>query len=148
MAGIDSFDRKLLELLMADSRQTGQQLAEKVGLSAAACLRRIQRLREIGAIEREVAIVSPRFLEDEVTTLVLVTTKRDSHDKVAFFRRRMLEQPKVKHLYYVTGQADFVLAVTTRSVEDYVRFTELHFYEPYIARFESLVVLRDERRTG
>ncbi|WP_068118721.1 Lrp/AsnC family transcriptional regulator [Tropicimonas marinistellae] len=67
MDTLDDFDRKLLELLSIDSRQTGQQLSGKVRLSAAACLRRVQRLRKIGAIEREAAIVSPRAAGPSVT---------------------------------------------------------------------------------
>jgi len=143
---VDAFDRKLLELLQADSRQTGEQLSGKVGLSAAACLRRVQRLRKIGAIEREVAVISPRFGEPEVTMIVLLTIDRDRPERADLFRKKMLDRAEVKHLYHVTGAADFILIVGTRSVEDYARFTEVHFYEPGIKRFESIVVLRDARK--
>src|SRR5262245_23282293 len=47
---LDDFDRRLLDALQTDSRRTGEELAAVVGLSAAACLRRAQRLREAGVI--------------------------------------------------------------------------------------------------
>lgn len=46
VAELDKFDYRLLELLQENSRLTGNELAQKVGLSSAACLRRVQRLRE------------------------------------------------------------------------------------------------------
>lgn len=59
---LDDFDLKLLERLQADARTPVPVLAEAVGLSAPACYRRIRRLREIGAIDREIAVVRPRTL--------------------------------------------------------------------------------------
>lgn len=48
----------------------------------------------------------------------------------------------------MTGSVDFVLAVATADMDDYQRFTETHFYEPYIKRYQSLVVLTDALRRG
>ncbi|MEM0946433.1 MAG: Lrp/AsnC family transcriptional regulator [Pseudomonadota bacterium] len=61
MEELDSFDRKILAAMELDARQTGNQLSELVGLSSAACLRRLQRLRGIGAIEREFAVINPSY---------------------------------------------------------------------------------------
>ena len=82
MHELDSFDHRLLELLQVDSRQTGRQLSEKVGLSPAACLRRVQRLRQTGVIERDVAVVSPDALSPSVKIIVLLTIDRDGPDNV------------------------------------------------------------------
>ncbi len=143
MRDLDDFDRHLLELLRIDSRQTGKQLSEQVGLSPAACLRRVQRLRHDGAIERDVAIVSPDVEGPSVTIIVLLTLSRDSPEQIHALRKRMLERRQIRRVYHVTGEPDFVLTVVCGSMEEYAAFTEAHFYEPYIKRFESLVVLRD-----
>lgn len=142
MNNLDSFDHRLLELLQVDSRQTGKQLSEKVGLSAAACLRRVQRLRQTGVIERDVAVVSADFLAPSVKIIVLLTFLRDQPDRVDALRKRLMKLPQVKQLHHVTGEADFLLHVQCGSMEDYAAFTEAHFYAPYIKRFDSLVVLR------
>ena len=142
MSNLDGFDRRLLELLQANSRQTGEQLSQQVGLSTAACLRRVQRLRKIGAIERDVAVISPKFLEPSVTVIVLLTLTRDRPERIDFLKNKLLALKQVQELFHVTGEADFVLRVGCSTMEDYATFTEAHFYEPHIKGFESLVVLR------
>lgn len=72
MEALDRFDQKILAAMEKDARQTGNHLSEAVGLSPAACLRRLQRLRKIGAIEREIAVVNPVYKRKGTTVLVLV----------------------------------------------------------------------------
>jgi len=143
---LDSFDRRLLELMQVDSRLTGKQLAEKIGLSPATCLRRLQRLRRIKAIEREVAVLSSKFTEPHVRTLVHLTVARDRPDRIDQLRRKLLRLPQVERVFHVTGDDDFIVIVVCPTMEDYVRFTETHFYAPEIKGFESKVVLREWQR--
>ena len=145
---LDAFDRRLLALLQEDSRRTGKELAELVGLSAPACLRRVQRLRETGVIEREVVIVAPRYLGRRVTMIVLLTIERDRPDRMRLFTAKMRELPEVTQCYVVTGDADYVLTIVVPDMEAYAQFTERHFYEPYVKRFESIVVLSDGMRAS
>ena len=56
---LDSTDLRLLDALQRDASQTNQRLAAEVGISPPTCLRRVQRLREEGLIERQVALLSP-----------------------------------------------------------------------------------------
>lgn len=148
MVQLDAFDRRILALLRDDSRRTGAELADLVGLSAAACLRRVQRLRNSGVIEREVAILAPQYREYRTTTFVLLTIERDRPDRDRQFADRMRSLPEVTQCFHVTGSADYILAVATPDMEDYQRFTDAHFYEPYVKRFESFVVLGDALRKG
>lgn len=142
MEHLDDFDHQLLDLLSKDSRQTGKQLSEKVGLSPAACLRRVQRLRDTGAIEREVAVISPKVTGGTVTLLVMLTLVRGKPDRAALLRRNFLKRPEVKKIYHVTGEADLVLTVQCASMEAYAAFTEAHFYADEIKGFDTIVVLR------
>lgn len=148
MIELDDFDRRIMALLQDNSRRTGAELAELVGLSAATCLRRVQRLRETGVIEREVAILAPQYHERRITTFVLLTIDRDRPDRERQFTERMRSLPEVGQCFHVTGSADYILAVATTDMEDYQRFTDVHFYEPYVKRFESFVVLTDALRRG
>lgn len=140
---LDGFDRQLLSLLKVDSRRTGEQLAQEVGLSSAACLRRVQRLRKIGAIEREVAVVSPAFEPQGTTLIVLVTIDRHNPKRMDVLTERMLRQPEVKKIYWVTGEDDIVLIMNCASMEAFADFCERHFHERPVEGFETLVVLRD-----
>ena len=136
---LDDFDRRLLEALQQDNRQTGDELAAKVGLSAAACLRRAQRLREIGAIVRDVALLAPEATGRRLTVIVLVTVQRDSPDANARFKAAMLAAPEVTQCHYVTGPADYVLTVAVEDMDAYQRFTQRCLSGASIKRFDSLV---------
>lgn len=143
MDTLDSFDRHLLDLLRRDCRRTGEELATEVGLSAASCLRRVQRLRQIGAIQREIAVIAPDVLGTPVKVVVLLTLRRGGRDRVDSLRQSLQALPAVEQLMHVTGPADFVLTLRCASMEAYAAFTEAHFYDDAISGFESLVVLRD-----
>ncbi|MFA3919392.1 Lrp/AsnC family transcriptional regulator [Ruegeria hyattellae] len=143
MEDLDSFDRLLLEQLQIDSRQTGRELSEKIGLSSAACLRRVQRLRKIGAIEREAAIISPRFEGALTRVIVLLSVARDHPQRLDVLKQKLRRLKEVERLFYVTGDADLAIIVKCASMEDYAAFTERYLFEPPLKGFESLVVLRE-----
>ena len=63
-AALDDIDRRLLDLLQSDAARTNQALAEAAGVSPATALRRVRRLTESGVIERQVALLAPRFTLD------------------------------------------------------------------------------------
>lgn len=146
MDPIDDLDRRILSILALDSRQTGEQLSEQVGLSPAACLRRVQRLRKIGAIEREVAVVSPKVTGPLVTVLVLVQMRGGGPDRKDTLKTRLLALPEVERICLVTGNEDMVITVHVPSMEAYAEFTDAHLYDPAITGFESLVVLREYKK--
>jgi Lrp/AsnC family leucine-responsive transcriptional regulator len=138
---LDDFDLRILDALQHDSRRTGEQLAELVGLSPAACLRRAQRLRETGAIEREVAILSPAAVGRRLTVVVLITMERERHDTDGAFKRIMRAAPEVMQCYGVTGETDIVLVLTVADMDDYTAFTRRFLFDKPVKRFETLVVL-------
>jgi Lrp/AsnC family transcriptional regulator, leucine-responsive regulatory protein len=138
---LDDFDRRLLNALQRDNQQTGEQLAQQVGLSSAACLRRAQRLREAGVIEQDVSILSPQAAGRRLTMIVLVTMERRNPDPSEAFRKLMRQDEAVTQCYLVTGSTDYVLVVAVEDMEAYEAFTQRYLYEPYIKKFESLASL-------
>jgi Lrp/AsnC family leucine-responsive transcriptional regulator len=138
---LDEFDRRLLDALQENNRLTGEELAAIAGLSPAACLRRVQRLRDEGVIERDVSLLDPAAIGKRITVVVLVTIDRERPDLIDLFKRAMREAPEVLQCHYVTGPADFVLLVAADDMPDYEAFTRRYLFERHIRRFESLVVL-------
>ena len=138
---LDDFDRRLLNALQRDNQQTGEQLAEQVGLSAAACLRRAQKLRDAGVIEQDVSIISPQTAGRRLTMIVLVTLERRNPDQPEVFKKLMRNDEAVTQCYLVTGSMDFVLVVAVEDMEAYEAVTQRYFYEPYVHKFESLASL-------
>ncbi len=139
---LDSFDRRLLMALQRDNRQTGEQLAEIAGLSPAACLRRVQRLRDEGVIDRDVSLLTPDAAGRGLTVIVMVALERDGTNRLDVaerFKSAMRQAPEVTQCYYVTGPTDFVVIVNIPSMEDYDAFTRKYFFEKHIKRFETIV---------
>lgn len=128
--------------MQKDARRTGTELADAIGLSPAACLRRLQRLRKIGAIDREIAVLSDKVLGQRVTLIVTLPLNRGRPDMRARFKDYFAKLPEVRHLYHVTGDADLVLVVECSTMEDYADFAERHFRMDEIKGYETTVVLQ------
>lgn len=145
---LDRLDARLLQLLQANNRLGTEELGNIVGLSATAVQRRVKRLRQAGVIEADVSIVQPKAIGRPISMLVLVSLERERADIVDRFKQSLRDTPEVMHGYYVTGESDFVLIVTARSMEDYEGFTRKFFYEnPDIKGFKTMVVM-DRVKTG
>ena len=145
---MDSIDAKLLTALQTDARQTSDVLGRLVGLSPTACQRRLKRLRESGAIESEVAVVSPKAVGRPVLAIVSVSLERDRADIFDRFKKAVKAAPEVMQAFVVLGETDFVLMVSARDLDDYEAFTRRFFYEnPNIKGFKTTVVV-NRLKTG
>ncbi len=134
--------------MQRDNRLTSEVLGERVGLSATAVQRRLKRLRETGVIEADVAVIAPKAVGQRLQMIVLVSLERERADIIDRFKASIRTTPNVMNGYYVTGDADFMLVVSVRDMEEYESFTRRFFYEnPDIKNFKTMVVL-DRVKTG
>ena len=141
---IDSIDRSLLQLLQRDALTSTEKLGEAVNLSPTAAKRRVNKMRQGGIIRRDISIVDPARLGYEVFTLVSVNLERDRRDIVQDFKRSITDNPRILQGFYITGDADFVLLVVSRSLADYEKFTQSFFWEsPHIKSFKTMVVMEN-----
>jgi len=139
---LDAFDREILRRVQVDARATGEAIGAQIGLSAAAVQRRWKRLRELGVITAEVAVVDPAAVGQAMTFIVGVELERERADMLDAFRRAARADPNVQQCYYVTGAADFVLVVVARDMADFEAFTRrLLFDNANIRRFTTSVVM-------
>lgn len=142
-APLDDFDLKLLQRLQADAQRSVSVLAEEVGLSAPACYRRIRRLREMGAITREVALVRPRTLGWPLSMIVLVTLEREGAGTVDEMMRVLQAVPEVVEAWNVTGDYDFAVRMVARDMEGYDELARRLFAaDERVRSFKTLVVIR------
>ena len=140
---LDEFDRKLLAALQADAQQPVATLAEAVGLSAPACYRRIRRLRENGAIAREVAIVAPRTLGWPLSMIVMVTLERESARTIDEMMQILAREPEVIEAWNVTGDHDLAVRIVARDMEGYDALAQRLFAaNERVRSFKTLVVIR------
>ncbi len=142
MVQLDRIDIGILRAVQQNNRLTSEELGERVGLSATACQRRLKRLRAEGVIEADISVVAPKAIGRPVSMLVLVSLERERADIVDKFKAAIRSTQEVMIGYYVTGDADFVLLITARDMEDYEQFTRRFFYENHdIKGFKTMVVM-------
>ena len=122
MIALDDIDRRIVNALQADGRLPMVELAERVGLSATPCQRRVKRLEEEGVIGRYAALVSPLSLGLALHALVQVTLDDHSEKNVEAFEAAIRARPEVVACYAVTGDMDFLLHVQTPDLASFSEF--------------------------
>jgi DNA-binding Lrp family transcriptional regulator len=139
---LDRFDRQLLNLVQEDAGQTAERLAEQVALSPSAIQRRLRRMREEGVIVRQSALLDPRQVGKPTFFIVSLQVERERPELLAQLRRWLSAQDQVQQVFYVTGEADFVLVMTAPDTENFdalmIRMVEDN---PNIKRFTTNVAL-------
>ncbi|MFA0011765.1 Lrp/AsnC family transcriptional regulator [Vibrio lentus] len=121
---IDRIDRSILVELQKNNRIPNLTLAELVGLSPPACLKRVKRLREEGVIVGDVSIINPELTGNKMTLLVSVEMERDRADIYQIFRGSLVKAPEVTQCYQISGSYDFMLIVTVKDIQAYENFVE------------------------
>jgi Lrp/AsnC family leucine-responsive transcriptional regulator len=139
---LDNFDKKILNIMQQSNRTTSDQIAEHIGLSAAAVQRRIKRLREQKVIAADVSVINPKMVLRPMTLIVQVTLERERADLMDQFKKEMKQNEIVQQCYYVTGSSDFILVITAQDMEDYEAFTRKAFFDNNnIRNFQTNVVM-------
>jgi Lrp/AsnC family transcriptional regulator, leucine-responsive regulatory protein len=137
---LDRLDRRLLSILQHDCSLTNLALAERVGLSPPACLKRVRRLHAHGYIAGQVAILAPEKLGQLLHVVVEVQMERDRKDLYQQFLRRIEKARAVKQCYQVTGEVDFVLVVVVPDMDAYDRFCdEVLYADPNMRKFRTMI---------
>lgn len=121
-AVLDALDRRILSVLQEDNQITNLALAERVGLSPPACLKRVRRLRDEKVIVKDVALVDPDRVGQGIVAFVGVELDRQREDVLASFERKIAAEPDVQQCYFVSGEIDYLLIVTCRDMEAYNAF--------------------------
>lgn len=140
---IDRIDRKILVTLQKNNRIPNQELAELVGLSPPACLKRVKRLRRERAIVGDVSIINSELADTTMTLIVSVEMERDRTDIYQLFRKSILKATEVTQCYQISGSYDFMLVVKVKDLQGYEGFVERVLRTDLnIRKFHSSVSLR------
>jgi len=141
---MDMLDKKILEQLQKSNRISSEELGMIVGLSATACQRRLKKLRQSNIISKEIAVLNGVELANYVTVIVEVTLKQGATNSIDDFKNRMLDCEQVQQCFYVTGQTDFILIITSKNMLEYERLTKkLFFADNNIQKFHSTVSMEN-----
>lgn len=147
---LENRDRALLDLLQQDARLSNQELAERVGMSASACWRRVKLLEEAGVIRRYTAEIDPREAGLHFHAIVHVQLAHHNRDTVAQFVAEVMRHDEVQDCFATSGAADYHLRVLCRDLEAYNEFMENSLFRiEGVTNVQTNLVLRhikSERR--
>ncbi len=139
---IDQIDRKILATLQEDADLPNTTLADQVGLSPSACLRRVAQLKKVGAIQRIIAVVDPDCIERHLTAVVTVKFERHGPQHRKTFFEQLKKEDAVAQCYMVTGEVGSVLTLNVADMDEYTQLADRLFHaDKNVAAFTTLMVM-------
>jgi Lrp/AsnC family transcriptional regulator, leucine-responsive regulatory protein len=118
---LDEIDFKILNHLQEHARVSNVDLADRVGLSPAPCLRRVRALEKAGVIRKYVTLLDHATLNLGVTVFVQITLDLQVEDRLEIFENAIMKLPEVLECYLMTGDSDYLLRIVVPDVSSYER---------------------------
>lgn len=141
---LDDFDHRLLARVRRNNLEPARVIAEAVGLSGSAVLRRLRRLRAEGVIAADVSVIDPARVEPRIVLHVQVEVSTQDRKVVEAFQRALKASPEVQGAWDVTGETDHLLIVAVRSMAEYEAFGIRELApEKGVRGFKSMIVIRE-----
>lgn len=145
---MDSLDLAIIDELQRDGRLTNLELAQRVGLTAAPCLRRVRRLEADGIITGYAALVDPAPLGRGFEVIVNADLVGKDLSLVTAFEERLAAMDEVVELRRMFGLPDYLIRVRTADLEAYEEWLTTRLLgDPAIARVDSRMTMKVLKRT-
>ncbi len=149
MDALDKVDAAMADRLQQDGRLSNAKLAERLALSETACWRRHKRLEELGVIEGYQAILNRRKLGAGVMAFVQIVCTQHGEEVTAEFEKIIQASSRVLSCHNTTGEADFLLQVVAKDLDDYSRFVDKVLRKlPGVSSIRSNISLREMKATN
>ena len=117
---LDRYDLHILNILQQDGRISNQELADRIGLSASPCLRRVKALEEAGLIIGYHAVLDAKKLGLSLLALIHISMDQHTPERFNKFEAMIAEIPEVLECLLITGQdADYQLKVIVKDMDAY-----------------------------
>lgn len=140
---LDRADKAILGILQKDARVSNVSLAEQIGLSEAACLRRVRSLEKSGYIDAYVGLLNPAAVGLPGTVFVEITLHQEQQKDLEAFELAVGVIPEVMECYLMTGEYDYLLRVVIKDLEDFERVHRQALTRlPGVSRVHSSIALR------
>ena len=143
---IDAVDRIILRNLQAEGRITNVELAERAGLTAPPCLRRVRALEEAGAIRGYHADLDADSLGYAITVFAMVSLKSQAEDDLRAFEEHVAALPEVRECHMLNGEIDFMLKLVAHDLQEFQRFlTSKLTPAPNVASVKTSLTIRTSK---
>ena len=140
---LDRIDRKILHDLQEQGRMTNVELAERAGISAPPCLRRVRALEEAGVIKGYHADIDPHTLGYGITVFAQVGLSHQAETDLQKFEDTVKQWPLVRECHLVSGEADYILKIVAEDWDAYQKFLTTHLTTaPNVSHIKSALGIR------
>jgi Lrp/AsnC family leucine-responsive transcriptional regulator len=140
---LDDTDITILTELQRDGRITNTDLADRINLSASACLRRVRSLEDAGVINGYAALVDPASIRRSTSVFVEISLASQEESVLDEFEAAVVDHPAVMSCHLMAGEADYLVHVGCHDVSDYEQLHRTHLAQlPGVARIRSGFALR------
>lgn len=147
MANLDETDRRLLAELQDEGRVTNVELAQRVGLTAPPCLRRVRALEEAGVIKGYHAELDASKLGFAITVFALVSLKSQAEESLRQFEDHMRGLAEVRECHMLNGEIDFILKIVSRDLQSFQEFlTSKLTPAPNVASVKTSLTIRTAKQ--
>jgi DNA-binding Lrp family transcriptional regulator len=143
---LDKIDRRILRDLQADGRMTNVALAQRAGISAPPCLRRVRALEEAGYIRGYHADINAEALGFGVTVFAGVGLSSQAEPDLKAFETLAATWPEVREVHMLAGETDFLLKIVAADWDSYQRFLTTRLTAaPNVAHVRSSLAIRTSK---
>ena len=143
---LDRIDRQILSDLQGDGRMTNVDLAQRAGISAPPCLRRVRALEQAGYIKGYQAQLDPATLGFTVTVFAHVGLNSQAEADLTAFEGLVKDWPEVRECHMLAGETDFLLKIVAKDWDAYQKFvTERLTAAPKVANVKSAMTIRSAK---
>jgi DNA-binding Lrp family transcriptional regulator len=144
---LDAIDWRILRELQADGRITNIALANRIGLSAPPCLRRVRTLEEAGLISGYTALIDEAALGYALTAFAMVRLHNQAESDLRAFENLVLSWPLVREAHMLSGESDFMLKCIARDLTGFQDFVlEELTSAPNVASVKTFLTIRRTKR--
>jgi DNA-binding Lrp family transcriptional regulator len=140
---MDPVDRRIIAELQRDGRLSNVELADRIGLTPAPCLRRVKRLESDGVIRGYSARINPAAIGRGFEVLVNVDLTRKDRATFEAFETTVAALDEVIEVRRMFGLPDYLLRVATDSIESYETFVSTRLGDvPGVDKLDSHITMK------
>ncbi|CAM1360805.1 Lrp/AsnC family transcriptional regulator [Tenacibaculum xiamenense] len=119
---LDQTDKKLLNLLQKDSKQTTKSLALQLNLSVTAVYERVKKLEKEQVIEKYTALIDKKKIDKSLVVFCHIRLEKHTKEYIAVFENEINKLPEITECFHVSGEYDYVLKIYVKDMEAYREF--------------------------
>lgn len=139
---LDAIDRRILVELQEDGRMTNVELARRVDISAAPCLRRVRLLEKVGVIRGYHADTDPAKLGWPIEFFAIVGLESQKQSVLSAFERLVARWPEVRACHMIRGGGDFLLRLVARDTAHENSLTQALTGAESVSRVQTLQTIQ------